>query len=340
MAQCSHHGKLVGNIELDVSTWITFGMILVTKFRGSYFLTCDGDFTSNLLRELGKLGEHAHRGGFKSAIVRDIDLQLALFRASLGTNAQDDACLSSFRLLVPQNNESSVPSASKSPKSIAKRFEAIAMDGLPVQLIYKAGWPMDLLLQDPELELYSSVFSYLIAIRKVHATILLTWASISQMQRARRIWSRMSEGGGRDESLRKAALQRCWTITSSMIWFLDIMLNYVMGDVVQVEFQLFTTKIRGKPTPNTGGASEALDLTTLRQAHAAYLLRVYHGCLLSNEKVASSLSLLLECCVRLSGQIKSWGGDALPPLLPTGTQEVGEVQARLKKLEGIERVRT
>ena len=152
---------------------------------------------------------------------------------------------------------------------------------------------------------------------------------------------RAGEAAGEEETTRRGLLRRCWAVTRSMNWFLDLLLDYVMGDVVQVEYEGFKKQLDRLDTVEgrLNEPGKVLDLNTLRQTHSDYLVRVYNGCLLSNSTISATIFSILTCCIRLSGQLRNWGGDVLPPLLQSGLDAGREAGVRWKKIQGIEKVR-
>ncbi|KIK70674.1 hypothetical protein GYMLUDRAFT_210031 [Collybiopsis luxurians FD-317 M1] len=359
--------NVVSQIRTNVSEWLWANVLTLQTVEeavdsfADYFLLRNGEFSLSLIREIErlKLSRLTVRSG-SSSMIREQDLNLALLRASLGTNAQDDPALSHLRFLLPSGPlRPLLPSlggslarslSQSSPSSLDSSPFTAALLGTPLILTYTVTWPLDLFVHPAELLSYGALFSYLSTLRKTHTSIHSCWSSLSNSQRARRRWTGLGEGGTGDLEARKELLRCGWGVVRDMSWFLDTLMGYVMIDVVDVEFcrlkeQLNTqsaeedfskkpgtmTNAHSKmPTSrstmsNLGGVTlSKLDFTTLRQIHATYLDRLLTGCLLANADVTSTLAGIFEVCERFVAQVERWGGDILPALLFEGSLREGD----------------
>lgn len=279
-------------------------------------------------------------------MIRDQDLNLALLRASLGTNAQHDPCLRHLSCTLPSGplrpllpSLGSVPSI-RSPDATSfspdpSTFSSLLL-GTPLVLNYAVSWPLDLFLQSPDLSSYSILFSFLSALRKTHTSVHSCWTSLSNSQRARRRWTGLGEGGtAEDLEVRKALLRCGWGVVRDMGWFFDCLLGYVMIDVVDVEFGRLNRLLKRdndlKPhgpslaipvsnsTSSNPGSQTHLDFTVLRALHSNYLDRLLTGCLLTNPFLTSTVRSIFDICERFVAQVERWGGDILPALLFEGS---------------------
>ena len=285
-------------------------------------------------------------------MIREQDLNLALLRASLGTTAQHDSYLSRFRFILPAGPlrpllpslTNDVP-LSTSPSTITPSGMSLfdtQLLGTTLSLSYNLSWPLDLFLERTDLSIYSTIFSFLSALRKTHTRVHTCWTCLSNAQRARRRWTGFGEGGTiEDLEVRKRMLRCGWGVVRDMNWFLDTVLGYVMMDVVDVEFRKLKemldrqgTSIKG-PMPNSQtGSTSHLDFTTLRTIHTHYLGRLLDGCLLTNPTLTSILRSILDNCERFVANVERWGGDVLPALLFEGSLRSGggeEVGAMVKE---------
>lgn len=283
-------------------------------------------------------------------MIREQDLNLTILRASLGTTAQHDPYLTRLRFALPGGPVRPLlpsltkdgPSSVTSPTTpLASLFDTLLV-GTTMTLSYNLTWPLDLFLDKTDLSVYSSIFSFLSALRKTHTRVHTCWTSLSNAQRARRRWTGFGEGGTVEDLDVRAKMLRCgWGVVRNMSWFLDTLLGYVMMDVVDGEFrklkeslgkhreglQSATTGIQ-KPSAQQTTPSH-LDFTTLRTIHTSYLGRLVDGCLLSNNSFTSTMRQILDVCERFVAIVERWGGDVLPALLFEGSitnegdQEVG-----------------
>lgn len=306
----------------------------------------------SLIREIErlKISRLTSRHGAAS-IIREQDLNLAILRASLGTTAQHDPYLSRLqfslpggpvRPLLPSLTNDDPPHIAASTDKLTYQFDTLLL-GSTLSLSYILAWPLDLFLGKADLSIYSTIFSFLSALRKTHTRVHTCWTSLSNAQRARRRWTGYGEGGTAEEVDVRAKMLRCgWGIVRDMSWFLDTLLGYVMMDVVDVEFRklkeilgkhregLQASKLTAlKPGTNPLSSSH-LDFTTLRIIHTNYLGRLVDGCLLNNNLLSSLMRQILDVCERFVAVVERWGGDVLPALLfegsiVSGEQEVGAI---------------
>lgn len=134
---------------------------------------------------------------------------------------------------------------------------------------------------------------------------------------------------------------------------MDVLLGYMMIDVVESEFQKIKRLLRpqeGMGTSRSNGtvrssnsiklpqssslrtlpslaskdsmysnAQQYLDFTTLRGLHATFLQNLLSGSLLTNPTLTSSIRAILEVIERFAGLVERWGGDVLPALLFEGS---------------------
>ena len=286
-------------------------------------------------------------------MIREQDLNLALLRASLGTTAQHDPYLSRchfilpagpLRPLLPSLTHDVPLSTSVSPGTSIFDTQLL---GTTLSLTYNLSWPLDLFLDRADLSIYSTIFSFLSAIRKTHTRVHTCWTSLSNAQRARRRWTGFGEGGTAEDLEVRAGMLRCgWGVVRDMNWFLDTVLGYVMMDVVDVEFRKLKEMLDRQSTTGATvkgllsnsssqpGSTSHLDFTTLRTIHTHYLGRLLDGCLLTNPTLTSILRSILDNCERFVANVERWGGDVLPALLFEGSLRSGgeeEVGAMVKE---------
>lgn len=309
----------------------------------NYFLIRNGEFSLSLIREIErlKISRLTSRAG-SASMIREQDLNLALLRASLGTSAQHDPSLSRLRFLLPGGPvRPLLPSLTTDPTPTfsSSSPQASIFDnhlvGTSLQLSYTITWPLDLFLDRADLSIYSTVFSFLSALRKTHTRVHSCWTSLSNAQRARRRWTGLGDGGTDEDIQIRAKLLRCgWGVVRDMSWFLDTLFGYVMMDVVDMEYRKLKDMLdkqgpwaqAAKTTmPNAASqhGSHHLDFTTLRTIHTNYLTRLLDGCLLTNPSITGILLPILTVCERFVALVERWGGDVLPALLFEGSIRSG-----------------
>ncbi|KAF8973469.1 gamma-tubulin complex component protein, partial [Flammula alnicola] len=334
---------VISQIRTNVGEWLWLNVLTkkdvddAVDSLANYFLIRNGEFSLSLIREIERLkvSRLTSRPG-SASMIREQDLNLALLRASLGTTAQHDPYLSRLRFVLPGGplrpllpsltNDGPLPISPSTTNPGTTLFDTILL-GTTLSLSYNLSWPLDLFLDRADLSIYSSIFSFLSALRKTHTNVHTCWTSLSNSQRARRRWTGFGEGGTAEDKEVRVQMLRCgWGVVKNMGWFLDTLLGYVMMDVVDVEFR----KLKGmldkqrtelqslKPSiQNTGpqGNASHLDFSTLRTIHTNYLGRLLDGCLLTNPTLTSTLRQILDVCERFVALVERWGGDVLPALL-------------------------
>ncbi|KZV76942.1 gamma-tubulin ring complex protein [Peniophora sp. CONT] len=377
--------RAVGEIRTNVSEWLWLNVLTqknvdeAVDSLSNYFLLRNGEFSTALIRELERL--KFTRLTTRSNLIREQDLHLALLRASLGTSAQHDPSLLRLRFTLPTGPlRPLIPTLPRAADITASAEMAVtpAFDdlllGTPLLLSYTVSWPLDLFLTPTDLALYAALFGYLSALRRTHARVHTAWASLSNAQRARRKWTGLGEGGTREDLDSRERLLRCgWGVVRCMGWFLDCLLGYTMSDVVDTEYAKLKTAVAGAPSSKAQNSNaqrrarassiasiaqksttsqldsadpvEALDFTTLRALHSAYLERLLAGSLVGNGALATVIRPIFELCDTFVAHVERWGGDVLPALLAEGSvsgggEGVGKmVQERWEVVSEINEVR-
>ncbi|KAF9486445.1 gamma-tubulin ring complex protein [Pholiota conissans] len=322
---------VIAQIRTNVGEWLWLNVLTkkdvddAVDSLANYFLVRNGEFSLSLIREIErmKISRLTSRPGTAS-MIREQDLNLAILRASLGTTAQHDPYLSKLRFVLPDGPlRPLLPSLTSDSSSQSTLFDTVLL-GTPLLLSYNLSWPLDLFLDRADLTVYSSIFSFLSALRKTHTNVHTCWTSLSNSQRARRRWTGLSEGGTTEDQDVRVQMLRCgWGVVRDMGWFLDTILGYVMMDVIDVEFR----KLK-----DTLATVSQLDFSTLRTMHTNYLARLLDGCLLTNASLTGVLRQMLDVCERFVAIVERWGGDVLPALLFEGSlQGDAEVGATVKE---------
>lgn len=265
--------RAIQSLRNDVSEWI-FRNILTTSVvhsslqcLGDYFLHRNGPYILSLLEEIETMRKNKlYRARSAAAsVIRSSDLELSLRRATVGTWAEDDPSLQRLRFVLPKGGYRPTLAGARLAKvrgfaasananadttvagtSLASaRFDDYLI-GVPAQLHYTAVFPLDLFLSAADLAAYSRIFSYLIAIKKVHARVLDCWIALSKNQRARRKFTGTREGGvdTREEKQRARLLRCSWGAVRSMKWFLDTLLGHFQTDIIDAQFGNLTDRLR------------------------------------------------------------------------------------------------
>ncbi|THH06731.1 hypothetical protein EW145_g3881 [Phellinidium pouzarii] len=355
---------VVAQIRGDISEWLWSNVLTIHDVEdavdslANYFLLQNGEFSLSLIREIDKLKHSRLTARSKpNMLIREQDLQLALLRASLGTSAQHDVNLSRIRFhlpagpihpLSPSYGKHKVATLSSSYiSSEHTRFDDILL-GTPLKMTYGISWPLDLFLRDSDLTTYAEMFSFLSSLRHVHTCIHVCWTSLSNAQRIRRRWTGLDEGGTADSEARKDLLRCGWGVVRLMGWFVDVLLSYMMIDVVETEFRklksllkfketLTSSKSTGTLRPSTSSASipapaskdsvssRNVDFTTLRNLHTAYLEHLLSASLLTQPALTTTIRAIFEISLLIEGSIASGGSDSVGRLVQERRENVKEI---------------
>ena len=280
----SNLDRAIQSLRNDVSEWI-FRNILTTSVvhsslqcLGDYFLHRNGPYMLSLLGEVETMRKNKlYRARSAAAsVIRSSDLELSLRRATVGTWAEDDPSLQRLRFVLPKGGyrpslvgartaklRGAAAANTDTATTTATNFQTTRFDdfliGVPAQLHYTAVFPLDLFLSASDLAAYSRIFSYLIAIKKVHARVLDCWIALSKNQRSRRKFTGSGEGGvDATEEKQRARLLRCsWGLVRSMKWFLDTLLGHFQTDIIDAQFSSLTERLgasAGANEPARAGA--------------------------------------------------------------------------------------
>ncbi|PPQ78046.1 hypothetical protein CVT25_015591 [Psilocybe cyanescens] len=338
---------VISQIRTDVGEWLWVNVLTkkdvddAVDSLANYFLIRNGEFSLSLIREFERLmlSRLTSRSG-SASMIREQDLNLAILRASLGTTAQHDPYLTRLRFVLPAGPlRPLLPSLTNDPplpipttaQTSTSLFDSHLL-GTTLSLSYNLSWPLDLFLDRADLATYSTLFSFLSALRKAHTRVHTCWSSLSNAQRARRRWTGFGEGGTAEDHESRIQMLRCgWGVVRDMSWFLDTLLGYVMMDVVDVEFgklkELLDKQRQEAQNVKTAtenhaiqsSTSSRLDFNTLRIIHTNYLGRLLDGCLLTNPNITTIMRQVLDICERFVALVERWGGDVLPALLFEGS---------------------
>lgn len=204
----------------------------------NYFLTRDADFALSVIREIDRLRRdklvlaNPHSS---SSVIRPHDLDLALLRASVGTDAESDRGLERLSWTMSAGPLKPLARPVADDGTVRGLF-APALLGTPLALTAAVSWPLDLFMTPPAVAAYGDMHAYLYAIRDTHMRVLDCWSALSRAQRKRRVYTGVDEGGTGEERLARKALARtAWGTVRAMLFFLDQLLSHFMTDIVAVQ---------------------------------------------------------------------------------------------------------
>ncbi len=232
--------KTIADVKQDVGEWLWRNVLTdqavlsALQDLGNYFLLRSGTFSLSLLAEIDETQRKKTLGARTAAAAElsDTDLELALHRASVGTDLEDHHSLELLHWRKGGRSESKRRRIGDDGSSLDEGVQRARFDdsfvGIPAQLHYATDFPLDFFLSDVELETYSQIFSYLSALRRTHSRVLSCWTALSKSQRVRRKFTGRTEGGASTAEVqqRTTLLRVTWSTGRDMLWFLDTLLGH------------------------------------------------------------------------------------------------------------------
>ncbi|CAK9780693.1 hypothetical protein CC85DRAFT_264533 [Cutaneotrichosporon oleaginosum] len=318
-------------VRADVGEWLWTHILTGQQVAdaiesfANYFLTREADFALNVIREIGRLRHDrlvTANPTSSSSVIRPHDLDLALLRASVGTDVERDKGLEALHWAMPLGplKPSSLLTPAKSDD--VRSLFAPALLGAPIHLTATVSWPLNLFMTPPALAAYGEIHAYLLALRDTHLRVLDVWTALGHAQRRRRVYTGTHEGGAdaREQARRSALARAGWGLVRGMLFVLDQLLSHFMVDIVGAQHRRLLESLGDGGAPGRG--AQYLDFLTLRQMHARHLAFLREGLLIADRESAVLVRDLLDTCKRFCGLVERWGGDVLPELL---SDEEGDV---------------
>ncbi|KAI5805149.1 gamma-tubulin complex component protein [Geopyxis carbonaria] len=156
-----------------------------------------------------------------------------------GEDAQDERLDTARDLLYL------TPSTTKG--SSARGFKDLLL-GVPVSLHFHLSWPLELFLQPADIDDYAALFAYLIAVRKAQTRLQSLW-------RGRR------DLPGAQDRARDARERRIWATASAAVFFLDTLVGYWQGEVIDGAFAVLVDIVAPGTHADGGGDTDVDDDT-------------------------------------------------------------------------------
>ncbi|MCO5585522.1 hypothetical protein L7F22_039455 [Adiantum nelumboides] len=268
--------KAVDTVSAELSEWMWRTILKPeTVFQtfealGGYFLHRKGLFITSFLARLTELrkAKLIFARSASTGLIRASDIELALQKATIGTEAEEDIDqLGLCEIVVPERVSGlekddlswKTTTDQRDTKSLI-RFDNISI-GVPFTLLYHTRFPLDMILSPTETRAYSDLFSYLLALQSIKGRLRDCWISLSKSQRARRRFTGTGEGGAdRLEVRKRSELLRmaCGTAREGM-WFLETLDGHFQTDIIDVQYTKFLAQFRvpereetkeNEPAPN------------------------------------------------------------------------------------------
>lgn len=160
------------------------------------------------------------------------------------------------------------------PKMTGVAFNDVLMS-MPITLDLDVPSPMDLFISSSELEIYSAVHAYLLAIRRAHFRLADLWrqSSLRRIHPAPPGPAHSALPSGRDDlkkrrrriDERALALRKVWATASAAIFLLSETAGYFEGEVIQQSWKHFHHWITAAQAP---GGSESRPQTASSSNHS------------------------------------------------------------------------
>ncbi|KAK6441008.1 hypothetical protein LTR95_002766 [Oleoguttula sp. CCFEE 5521] len=311
-------------------------ILLLTCMR-RYFLVEDGDFTLTLIAEaekrvlakeqgVGKLLQGHSAKALQSLSVKDSELGQCMAQTwkSLASR-DDDGESAAFEfakrriVLAAPGPTNSRPSTSHSASSNSVKVSTIEFGDLlfptPTCLSLPIESPLNLIFNTRDVETYSAVNAYLIAIRRAHLRLSDLWRRTSARRdhpaplnpcysstpsgRAQLAKTRSRHGE------RMAATRRTWATSSAAIFLLSETAAFLEGEIIRCSWDHFTAWIGQPPaseqSDDSGIEADEGDLSsaaqrdpeTIAAGHRAFLAALVYALLLTDVPYTKELRALL-----------------------------------------------
>jgi hypothetical protein len=340
----------IGNIRSSISQNILQKLLPLPEIRQvlalihNFFLLGHGDFAIALIaaadeclaarntRALGASSQRdAHR--FGGMMIKEGEVKAVLSRtwaklAALQSDHDDDTDeeldqardLIQFSIKRPTTaytGRSFLSHAESLPimESVKTTFEDVLL-ATPTSLSIAVSSPLDLFLSGADVEAYTTIHSYLLAIRRAHLHLTDLW-KLSTLRRAHSFPHGPPTRGMEKSKLRLQANDRSikmrstWASINSAAFFLAELGEYFQGEVVSSSWDQFSRWLQ-QPTVSSssrpGSSNSTKDISSdisasesasrdpesLAVAHRLYLSALIHSLILDDATFAKSLRQLLS----------------------------------------------
>ncbi|KAI5812968.1 gamma-tubulin complex component protein [Pyronema omphalodes] len=297
-----------------------------------FFLLSRGEFAVNLIEQASERIRNrwrrpgALKGALSGQIVKEGEVSAILTRtwgvlSSLQGEEVVDERLDKARDLLYLSLYKPPP-ATTPGKSKGENFRDVLV-GVPISLNFHLSWPLELFLQPADLEEYDSIFAYLISVRKTQMRLQGLW----QGRRSTPPGAYSKEERARKKLLyrtREAKERKIWATASVAIFFLETLVSYWQGEVIESAFKKLVEIVtplqteleeeRGKDIwrdqlLHTESSVEETqkkqqDPESLMRAHHTYLATIRHNLFMSDIVFAPLIKKLLGECDIMAGGIE------------------------------------
>ncbi|OQO09319.1 hypothetical protein B0A48_04717 [Cryoendolithus antarcticus] len=338
-----HLARAVSAIRQSLSQGVLQSLLplseinLLLSCMRRYFLVEDGDFALTLIAEaekrvsakqqgMGKLLQDHPAKALQSLSVKDSELGQCMAQTwkSLASrdDDEDDTVFAFARrriVLAAPGSNNSRPSTSHSLSSNSAKVSAIEFGDLlfltPTCLSLAIESPLNLIFSTRDMEIYSSINAYLIAIRRAHLRLSDLWRRTS----ARRDHpaplnprysstvsgrSQLAKTRSRHRE-RMAATRRTWATSSAAIFLLSETAAFLEGEIIRCSWDQFTSWVGQPPTSEqsddsgieadeeVSSSAAQRDPETIAAGHRAFLAALVYALLLTDVLYTKEVRALL-----------------------------------------------
>lgn len=282
-----------------------------------FFLIGRGEFAVALIGEADEKMSTRHRGplsiksgqSVKGFLVKEAEISQTLTRslAVLSTLSDideytDDILDVAGRVLHliahdSQGHRPGTPGRAKDADSILPQMATLSFNELlmsvPCSLTMDTPSPLDLFITKGDMEVYTSINAYLLAVRRAHLHLAQLWrhSSIRRdhpcppgYQYSNSAHGKMILSKRRQRTTARArSMRKVWATCAAAVFFLAESEAYFQGAVVQESFDHFLSWVKGAPdTTDHAGLEQQHDPEALALAHRYFLSSISYSLLLTD----------------------------------------------------------
>jgi hypothetical protein len=309
-----------------------------------FFLIGRGEFAMTLIAEADEKLSNRHRGpstkpgqSIKGLLLKETEVNQILTRSlavlstlsDIDEHADDILDVAGQVLHLrphdPSGHRPGTPGRAKDAESILPQMANLSFNELllsvPCSLTMDVSYPLDLFITKGDMEVYTSINAYLLAVRRAHLHLAQLWrhSSIRREHPCPPGYQYSNSAHGKKilakrrqrNTARARSMRKVWATCAAAVFFLAESEAYFQGAVVKESFEHFLSWVKG--------AANSDNDTDLQQQHDPEALALAHRYFLSS----ISYSLLLTDL-------------PFPKLLRTFCTHVDELVAYITRLTGIQ----
>ncbi|KAI8089018.1 Spc98 family-domain-containing protein [Halteromyces radiatus] len=163
------------------------------------------------------------------------------------------------------------------------------------RLVYTLQWPIDLFLGEQDMARYSSLWSFLMGLKKVQMALSHVFTTTTADQGQVEV-----EGQEDDEDDDDPGERLIWRLRSMMLFWIDTLWSHVQGNVITRHYDQLMMACQ--PTTSS---TVPLDFDKVQEAHEHYLMELTRGCLLSTTECRKALIILLQTCMNFCNMVRN-----------------------------------